>query len=92
MYVPTTTHLTFRNKIFEKSTNLHQLSLHEARTAEADPDRVRRVEQGEARPGNSTSRGGPQLELSRRQLKTWFKSEISAALVQSLDNPPSIYI
>ena len=41
---------------------------------------------------NSAPRGGPQLELFPRRLKTWSKSDPSAALVQPLDNPPCIYI
>ena len=54
--------------------------------------RVGRDEQCEARPGNSAPRGGPQLELSRRQLETWSESEPSAALVQPFNNPPCIYM
>ena len=87
----TTTHLTSRNICFEKKTNLYHLSQHEARTGEADPDRVGRAEQCEALPGNGAPRRGPQLEVSRRQLKTWSKPEPSAALVQSLVNPPWIH-
>ena len=52
------------------------------------PARVERGEQGEARPGNSAPGGGPQLGLSRRQLKTWSKSDPSATLVQPPDDPP----
>ena len=63
-YIPLTTHLTFRNSNFEQNTNLHQLSRHKARTAEADRGRVGRAEQGELRLGNSAPRGGPLLELS----------------------------
>ena len=51
------------------------------RKAEASRGRFGRGEQGEARPGNSVPRGGPQLELSRRQLKTWSKSDPSASLL-----------
>ena len=60
-----------------------KLSRHEARMAEADPDRIGRGEQGEARPENSAPRGGAQLELSRRRLKTWSKSDPSASLVRA---------
>ena len=58
---------------------------HEGSTREAASSRVRRAEQGEALPGSSAPRGGPQLELSRRKLKTWSKSETSAAVVQPLE-------
>ena len=76
--IPTTTHLTFGNINLAKDTVLQGLSRHEAR-AEAAPGRVGRGEDGEARPGNSSPRGGPQLELYRRRLKTWSKSGLSIA-------------
>ena len=52
-------------------------------TTEANPGRVERVEQGEARPRNSAPRSGSQLELFGRRLKTWSNSEPWAALVQA---------
>ena len=61
----------------------------DASTTDADPGRVGRVEQGKARPRNSASRVGPQLELFRRRLKTRSKSEPSAALVQA---PTCLYM
>ena len=81
--------MTFRNRKFEKNTILQQPSRHEARTAEAAPSRVGKGQQGEARPGNKAPTGGPQLELSRKPLKTWSKSDPSAALVQG---PTSLYV
>ena len=43
---------------------------HEGSTREAAPSRARRADQNEALPGSSAVRGGPQLQLSPRQLKT----------------------
>ena len=60
-------------------------------TINADPGRAGRVEQGEAPPGKSAPRGGPQVQLSRTQLKTCSKSKASDALVQPLENIPCIY-
>ena len=85
----TTTHFTFRNKKSAKNTVLQGLSRHEARTTEAAPRRVGRGEQGEARPGNSAPSDGPQIELSRRRLKTLSKSDTVAALVQA---PTYLYV
>ena len=51
--------------------------------AEATPGRVERGEQAEARAGNSATRGGPKLELSRRRLKNWSKLGPSATLVHA---------
>ena len=61
-----------------------------ARTTEAAHGIVGRGELGAARPGNSRQEGGPQLESSRRRLKSWSKSDPSAALVQPPDNRPCI--
>ena len=55
---------------------------HSTKRARADPGRVGRIEQAEEPSGNSAPRSGPQLDLSRRQLKTWSKSKPSAALVR----------
>ena len=73
--------MKFRDGKKAKKGYLRRPPRHEASTADANPVRVGRVEQGDARAGNSAARGGPQLELSRRQLKTWSKSEPLAALV-----------
>ena len=67
----------------------HMPPRHEASTIDADPGRAGRIEQGEARPGNSAPRSGPQLELFRRRLKTCSKSEPSAAHVQT---PTCVYM
>ena len=50
-----------------------------ASTAEADPGRVGRGEQNEARPAISVPRDGPHLELGRIRLKAWSKSDFSTA-------------
>ena len=75
IYVPPTTHSTFRNRNFEKNTNLHQLSCHEARTAKADPGRVGRAEQGEARPGSSAP-----MDLSSSNLEGNSTSGLNRSL------------
>ena len=62
---------------------------HEASAADADPGRIGRVEEAEVPPGNRASRGGPQIEFSRTQLKSWCKSEPSAALVRA---PTYLYL
>ena len=51
----------------------------DASTAEVALGRVGRDEQGEARRGNTTPNGGPQLERGRLRLKTWSKSDFSIA-------------
>ena len=56
------------------------------------PGEFGRGGQGEARPGNSAPRGGPQLELCRTRLKSWSKSHPSTALVQLPDILPCIYV
>ena len=43
------------------------------------PGRVGRDEHGEARRANTTSNGGPRLELERLPLKTWPKSDFGIA-------------
>ena len=55
------------------------------------PGRVGRGEQGEAHPGNRAPRVGPELEIFRRRLKTWPKTDPSGALVQPPDIPPCVY-
>ena len=75
----------------KKKQQEHPQQRDDASTADADPGRVGRDEQVETRPGNSAPKGGPQLELSREQLKIWSKSEPSAALLQPLENPSCIY-
>ena len=74
--------LTFRDGILSKNVIFRWPPRHEASTTDAETDRVGRVEQPDARAGNSAPKGGPQLEFFRRQLKTWSKSEPSVALVQ----------
>ena len=54
------------------------------------PRQIREGKQGEAHPGNSAPRGGPQLEVSRRWPKTWSELDPSFALVQPLNNPPRL--
>ena len=60
----------------------HPSQREDASTTDIDPGRVGKVVQGEARPG-TIDRSGPQLELFRRRLKTWSKSEPPVALVQA---------
>ena len=60
--------LTVRIRNLAENVFLQRRSRHEAGTAEADAGSVGRGEQREANPGISASRGGPQLELSRRRL------------------------
>ena len=47
--------------------------------AKDTPGRVGRGEQGEARAGTSTPRGGPHREQARLRLKIWFKQHFSGA-------------
>ena len=80
-YLLAAPHLTFRNRNTAKKLHLSEQPRHKASTTVADPGRVGRVDQAEESPENRAPRGGPQLELSRRQLTTLFKSKPSAALV-----------
>ena len=54
--------------VFTK-TKQHPSQGDDASTAEADPGRVKREEQGAARRANTTPNGGPHLELGRLRLK-----------------------
>ena len=59
--------------------------------SEVAPSTVRRAEQGEALPGNSAPKSGPQIEVWRSRLKAWFKSELLAARVHHLENLTFVY-
>ena len=63
----------------KKNRKEHPPQGDDASTAEADPGRVGRDEQGEAHRANSTPNGGPHLELGRLRLKTWSESDLSIA-------------
>ena len=74
------THLTFWNTseyIFGKKRALAAATEHtKGDRPRPSPGRVERGEQGEARPGNSAPRDGPQLELFfRSRLSTWSKTD-----------------
>ena len=62
----------------QKSYILRRSPRHEASTTDTDSGRVGRIKKADARAGNSVAKGGPQLELPRRQLINWSKSEQSA--------------
>ena len=59
--------------------------------SEVAPSTVRRAEQGEALPGISAPKSGPQIEVWRSRLKAWFKSELLAARVHHLENLTFVY-
>lgn len=56
-------HLTPDQFFVYKQQNEHSSPGRDASTAEAAPGRVRRGEQGNARPANSALRSGPHLKL-----------------------------
>ena len=79
IFIRAAPHLAFRNRKIAKKILSRRPPRHEASTTDADPGRVGKVDQGDARARNSAARGRPQLELSRKQLKIGSKSEPSAA-------------
>ena len=64
---------------FDPKRKEHPSAGDDASTAEAAPGRVGRDEQGEARRANTTSSGGPHLELRCLRLKIWSESDLSIA-------------
>ena len=89
LLIRTSTHFTSSQQKKGKKHDFAGPSRHEAKTAEANPGSVGRGEQGEARPGNSAPRGGPQLELFRRRLKTWSQLGL---LIAEMTGPTYLYI
>ena len=90
VYIRTAPHLTFRNRILRKI--LFCVGHHVTKRARPTPTPAWPGQESRARRCMSRKqcgKGGGQLELIRRRLKTWSTSEPSASLVQA---PTYLYL